>query len=227
MKKIFFLAMITIIIGAFFISCDQSTGTDTGGAVYKAGTYSITRSGYYDSLNVEVTFSSTKISNVRVVTHKESIDRPAVAKALVDIPLAIVEAQSTGEDVDVVAGASRTSEGIKAAVDIAIVKAQGNEDLSPPYKDGTFTAAGKGYGGYLTLAVTFLANKITEIDIIDNNESAHHIDRVRPVLLPAIVKEQSTEVDATTVDAISSSSRTTEGITDAVDAAIRKSKAAL
>lgn len=92
----------------------------TGSTVpMKAGTYSETVTGMSDGLVVETTVGETLIEKVEVISSNETagISDPAIEQ----IPAKIVEMQSI--KVDVVSGATRTSEGIIAAVSAALEEA--------------------------------------------------------------------------------------------------------
>ena len=110
---------------------NNDTSTTDSASTYKAGVQTAEAKGYRTGLNVSVTFSEEEILEVTIVSHNETIntnglsetDRAqaeedntieSVLAALEQIPERIVEAQSVG--VDGVAGATYTSDGIKAAV---------------------------------------------------------------------------------------------------------------
>lgn len=87
------------------------------------GTYEGSANGMGGALAVTVTVEGGKIAGVQVGDHKET---PGICEpAIEQIPAAIVEKQST--EVDVVAGATITSEAIKAAVEAAL-SGQGAEE---------------------------------------------------------------------------------------------------
>ena len=91
----------------------------------KDGTYTGEGDGFSQDTKVavEVTVAEGKISDVKVTDHGESVDEiPAVTDALEQIPAAIKEKNST--EVDAVAGATFTSDGIKAAVTAALEQAK-------------------------------------------------------------------------------------------------------
>lgn len=69
-------------------------------------------------LYVEVGYSNGKITSVEVTNHSEDDSRSEVSEALTKIPEEIVSSNST--DVDVVSGATTTSQAIMDAVDAAI-----------------------------------------------------------------------------------------------------------
>lgn len=82
------------------------------------GTYTATAKGMFDGLTVEVTMKDGKIEDIKVTEHSEtSPGWPAIEK----LPGDIVAAQSIA--VDDVSGATRSSEGIKAAVEAALIEA--------------------------------------------------------------------------------------------------------
>ena len=88
------------------------------------GTYTGAANGMGGAVNVTVTVEGGKITSVEVGEHQETagISDPAIEQ----VPAAIVEAQST--DVDGVAGATVTSDAIKAAVDAALSGEAPEED---------------------------------------------------------------------------------------------------
>lgn len=87
---------------------------------YKDGVYSGESKGMNEMIKVEVTVKDSVISEVKVLSHSETagISDPA----LKDIPERIV--QTNSPDVDVVSGATRTSNGIIEAVKIALESAK-------------------------------------------------------------------------------------------------------
>ena len=89
------------------------------------GTYTGEGKGRNGTITVEVTVKAGKLDAVKVVKHTETVGISDAAVA--DFPKASVAAQSTA--VDAVAGATMTSEGIRAAVAQAIQKAGGDPAL--------------------------------------------------------------------------------------------------
>lgn len=86
---------------------------------YKDGTYTAQEKGYGGQLTVEVTVKDKKISDVKVVSHSETEN--VGTKAIDQLPEKIVAANSA--DVDVVSGATVTSEAIRKAVSSALAEA--------------------------------------------------------------------------------------------------------
>ena len=92
------------------------------------GTYEGEAKGMFDGVKVAVTLDEKGITKVEVLSHNETAPGfPALEK----IPQAIVEAQSL--KVDAIAGATRSSEGVVAAVTDALTKA--GVDLTPFQKE--------------------------------------------------------------------------------------------
>ncbi|MDQ0508120.1 uncharacterized protein with FMN-binding domain [Peptoniphilus ivorii] len=95
------------------------------GATYKDGTYTGEAPGYdpENPIKVEVTVADGKLSDIQILNHGESVDKiPQAQDALDTLPGAIVKKGST--DIDGVSGATKTSGGIKSAVDAALSEAK-------------------------------------------------------------------------------------------------------
>jgi flavocytochrome c len=118
MKKIAGM-ILCCIITLSFVGCGAT-------ASYDAGTYSIKTPGMKGEMTVDVTFSETAITDVKVSDHKETfgIGYGLDTTPIEVIPAQIVETQSL--DVDSVTGASLTSLFIKTAVGEAVNQAGGD-----------------------------------------------------------------------------------------------------
>lgn len=97
---------------------EMPSGESTG---IKDGTYTVVSKGMADGLKLEVAFAAGKISSVTVLESNETagISDPAIER----IPARIVENNSV--NVDVVSGATMTSNGIIEGVKQAILDAGG------------------------------------------------------------------------------------------------------
>ena len=142
-------------------ACGNGTSNASG---WKAGTYTASAKGINGDVTVEVVLSETKIESVKVVDHQET---PGVSDGAIEkIPQAIVETQGLG--VDIVSGASYTSNAIIEAVTLALKeagadvdalkqikqKATANEDIETSYDVVIIGGGGAG----LTAAVTAAEN---------------------------------------------------------------------
>ena len=105
MKK---LIVCSILLTAIFLfaGCGAQQG------IYKQGTYTASASGYGGGVTVEVKFSETEILAVDIISHNETAGYGDTAAE--NIAEKIIEEQTT--EVDAVAGATLSSEAVKAAV---------------------------------------------------------------------------------------------------------------
>ncbi|NYC93270.1 FMN-binding protein [Clostridium acetobutylicum] len=87
------------------------------------------------------------------------------------------------------------------------------------YKDGTYTASGTGFSPNLQVSVTIKDNKISNIELLSNNETPKFFERASSVVPDEIIKAQSTNVDA-----VSGATRSSNGIIEAVQNALEKAK---
>jgi fumarate reductase flavoprotein subunit len=100
-------------------NCDTSTNLPE--VRYKPGTYTSSASGFVSEIKVAVTFSEYEIIGIIIVEHNETIARSTVAYAIENIPDYIVQKQSA--EVDIISGATYTSNAIKEAVKNCVLEA--------------------------------------------------------------------------------------------------------
>ncbi|HEY8362242.1 MAG TPA: FMN-binding protein [Tissierellaceae bacterium] len=104
--------------------CSKSTntGSSNGPATYKAGTYTATSQGNNGEVKVEVVFTDDKIDSITIVEHQETpgLGDAAMEKLISDI----LDKQSA--DVDVVSGATNSSNALINAVKDCMNQAKGN-----------------------------------------------------------------------------------------------------
>jgi fumarate reductase flavoprotein subunit len=96
----------------FVTNCDTTTNPPE--VRYKPGTYTSSAKGFVSEIKVSVAFSEYEITGITIDEHNETIARSSVAYALENIPDYIAQKQSV--EVDVVSGATYTSNAIKEAV---------------------------------------------------------------------------------------------------------------
>lgn len=94
-----------------------------------------------------------------------------------------------------------------------------NGTTSTKYKDGTYTGVGNGFRPNLNVSVTVKNDKITNIEILSNNESRGYKEQPIRVIPSEIIKAQST-----TVDSVSGATRTSNGIMEAVENALSQAE---
>ena len=85
------------------------------------------------------------------------------------------------------------------------------------YQPGTYTASAEGYGGDVTVEVKFDSESILSVTILDQNETERVSDRALEEIPERIVEAQTSEVDA-----ITSSTVTSDAIKTAVTDCIRQ-----
>jgi fumarate reductase flavoprotein subunit len=109
MKILVFFLYLTLL---FVFGCSKQANEESSAIIYKPGIYNASANGYGGDLVVEVDFSNNSIISVRVIEHNETkwIGDQAIAL----LPDTITEDQSW--DVDIVTGATITSEAIRVAV---------------------------------------------------------------------------------------------------------------
>jgi fumarate reductase flavoprotein subunit len=103
----------------FITNCDTSANSPE--VRYKPGTYTSSAKGFVSEIKVSVTFSEYEIVGIAIDEHGETAARTRVAYALENIPDYIVQKQSV--EVDVISGATYTSNAIKEAVKNCVLEA--------------------------------------------------------------------------------------------------------
>ena len=202
----------------------------------KDGTYKGSANGYGGKVTVNVTVSKKTMTAIDVVSAPGETDSFFQrAKGVID---EMLTAQST--DVDVVSGATYSSNGIIGAVKNALfgtesnnataaVANAGNAGGSAPsvskvsesgtWKDGTYTGSGKGFGGTISVKVTVKDGKISAIDVTSaSGETASYFSKAKGII-PKMISGQTTNVDAA-----SGATYSSNGIITAVRNALSKAE---
>ena len=115
-------------VSMLFSGCSGTTsGTSDTGLI--DGTYEGTGAGYGGNIKLALTVEGGKITKAEVLEHSETegVSDPAFEQ----IPAAIVEKQGA-EGIETVAGCTRSSEGLLAAAEAALVLAKGGEAAKVP-----------------------------------------------------------------------------------------------
>ena len=200
---------------------------------YANGVYVGSSRGYGGAVRVQVTMENGSITEVEVLdaSHetKQFLRR---AKRLLTT---VVDAQSW--KVDAVSEATYTSWGILGAVQNALTGEVVNNPLPPQpkpsaplvveeftapstYRDGIYTAEAIGFEGKITVQVTVAEDKITDITVLSAEDEEEYLSRAKQVI-PAILEEQSPNVDA-----VSGATYSSTGILNAVKLALAKAAVA-
>ena len=202
----------------------------------KDGTYKGSANGYGGKVTVNVTVSKKTMTAIDVASAPGETDSFFQrAKGVID---KMLTAQST--DVDVVSGATYSSNGIIGAVKNALFGTEsnnataaaanaGNAGGSAPsvskvsesgtWKDGTYTGSGKGFGGTISVKVTVKNGKISAIDVTSaSGETAPYFSKAKGII-PKMISGQTTNVDAA-----SGATYSSNGIITAVRNALSKAE---
>ena len=214
----------------------EDTQTATGSFDLADGVYKGSATGYRGSVTVAVTILDKKIVSIDILSASDDEAFFNRAKGVID---RIISSQSL--DVDVVSGATYSSNGIIGAVKNALTGEKDNgvtgkskqestsesesdsssaeiaavQDASA-YKDGTYYGTGKGFAGNIKVKVDIAGGKISAISIVSTKDGDSYVKSASS-LLDTIVEKQSTNVD--TVSGATFSSR---GIIAAVRSALSR-----
>ncbi len=108
------VTMVSLCIALLLIACTAKE------SVYVAGAYEGIAEGYHSQMIVRVTTDAYKITNIEIVEEDET---PIIAEIVYEeIPEDVIKANST--DVDVVAGATYTSQTLLDAIENGLEKAR-------------------------------------------------------------------------------------------------------
>ena len=215
-KKIFSLLAVFSLLLIVITSCTKTETPTTDG--FKDGEYTVETKGM-ENMKMKVTFSGEKITNVEILEHSET---DGIAdEALVEIPKRIVDQQSLS--VDVISGATITSEGIIEGVKKAITEAGGDpakfSQVTTPqeiaFKAGTYTGEAEGHNGKLVVDVEVSEDEILSVTIKEDAETKHLSSVVYERIPKQIVADQSLTVDLV-VGATVTSSALKNAVADAV-----------
>lgn len=212
----------------------ENTQTATGSFDLADGVYKGSATGFSGPVTVAVTIMDKKITSIDILSSTDDETFFNRAKGVID---RIISSQSF--DVDVVSGATYSSNGIIGAVKNAMTGEKDNgvtgkskqestsesesdsssveiaavQDASA-YKDGTYYGTGKGFAGTMKVKVDIAGGKIASISIVSTKDGDSYVKSASS-LLDTIVEKQSTNVD--TVSGATFSSR---GIIAAVRSAL-------
>lgn len=210
----------------------EDTQTATGSFDLADGVYKGSATGFSGPVTVAVTIMDKKITSIDILSSTDDEAFFNRAKGVID---RIISSQSF--DVDVVSGATYSSNGIIKAVknaltgekdktvtgkskqesasesDSSSVEKAAVQDASA-YKDGTYYGTGKGFAGTMKVKVDIVGGKIASISIVSTKDGDSYVKSASS-LLDTIVEKQSTNVD--TVSGATFSSR---GIISAVRSAL-------
>ena len=207
-------------------------------AAYKDGTYIGTGTGFGGTLKAQVVISGGKIVSIDII---ENHDDSSYFNRAVSVIDNIIATQST--NVDIVSGATYSSNGIKSAVRDALRQAAVSENVAAenttdnsqssqntvdttqttgnfPYKEGIYYGTAEGYNGDIEVAVVLQDQSIKAVLVTKNQDDARFFDRAMDVV-KNIMKKQSTDVDI-----VSGATYSSNGLINAVKNALKEAEKA-
>lgn len=170
--------------------------------------------------------SQATVNGVLIFSHSET---PGLGSKVADqgylaqfVGKGLDSAFVSGEDVDAISGATSSSMAVIGSVrkavnfvgDLAGLSENTGIDFST-VPDGVYTGKGRGFGGDITVKVTFAGGKLTALEIVSHSESPNVSDPAIDKLPQIIIDQQTAEVDA-----VSGATMTSEGIIAAVKDAL-------
>lgn len=211
---------------------EEQKSTAKGSFDVSDGTYYGTGTGFAGKIKVAVTVKDKQITAIEIVENEADDDTFfSRAKGVID---KIISGQTL--EVDVVSGATYSSNGIISAVKNALTGAADSgtpastsagasggssspaggassistvQDASA-YADGTYYGTGTGFSGALTVEVVISGGKISSIQIMDTSDGDSYIQSASG-LISNIIATQSTNVDT-----VSGATYSSVGIIEAV-----------
>ena len=170
--------------------------------------------------------SQATVNGVLIFSHSET---PGLGSKVADqgylaqfVGKGLDSAFVPGEDVDAISGATSSSMAVIGSVrkavnlvgDFAGLSESAGIDFSS-VPDGVYTGKGRGFGGDITVKLTFAGGKLTALEIVSHSESPNVSDPAIDKLPQLIIDQQTAEVDA-----VSGATMTSEGIIAAVKDAL-------
>lgn len=197
------------------------------------GVYRGVGTGFAGKITVSVEIKDKTITAINVL-EVEADDAAFFnrAKGVID---KIIASQSL--DVDVVSGATYSSNGIISAVknaltgesdDNTVAKTNSSSkstvldkvDDPKAYRDGTYYGTGTGFGGKITVQVDISGGKIADIKITDHSDGASYIQKAQAIITNVIATQ------STNVDTVSGATFSSNGILEAINNALNEAKEA-
>lgn len=215
-KKQFLIGTCTAaMLATLMAGCSKQNNnvpSDSNGEGTVESTYTGSSTGFGGEVTVTLTTDGTKV--IAAVATGESETAEIGGKAIEEInngSLKALEGQDVAsvnaDSIDAVSGATVSSNAVKAALKSALNEAQGIASTEKtPVADGVqeITVAGHSVVSPMKVAVTFKDNKIANIEVLENDETAQIFATVEDLFIPRLIENQSLATDAVTGATVSS-----------------------
>lgn len=176
------------------------------------GVYQGRAEGAQGEIVLEIRVENRDIVDLEII--KEAETEHLAQPAYEELKAQLLRKQSA--DLDVVSGATYTSEAYMEAVEQAIGKASPESSTEGSFEDGTYQGAAQGHAGEIKLQLTVESGEIKEIEVLAQNETAGLGDEAIEATKAAIIESQSLDVDAV-AGATNSSLGTVNAVKNALD----------
>ena len=196
---------------------------------FEDGVYTGTGAGYGGTITVQVTVENGNIVSVEILSAPgETASFMRRAEGVIDLVI-----QNQSWEVDVISGATYSSKGILAAIQNALTGEKVETETAPVqetealveevfeepegYQDGTYYGSARGFGGTIQVKVVISDGKIADISIVSaSGETPSYMSSAKAVV-SRILSAQSPNVDT-----VSGATYSSNGIMNAVKAALRQ-----
>lgn len=218
MKKINLAKLVAAIAIASFVFAMVGCNSTGGSSKYTPGTYTSTATGFHGDVNVAMTFSQSKITDVKIDANET---QGIGSRAVEMLPEVILKAQSA--DVDSISGATVSSNAIKMAAANCIEQAMSGKGASASVKmaPGKYTAYAESFRARNGLNVTVEVSdtKILSIDVdtVNTADTPPVLRSAINAMVPRIIENQSLSVDT-----ITGATASSNGIRAATTLAVQK-----
>lgn len=213
MKRKLITSILIVSIIMSLVSCTNNSSSQTGGQL-KAGEYTGTANGFGGEIKAVVTVAEGKITDVVLTGDKET--KEIGGAALDQLQKAIIEKNSA--DIEVVSGATITSNAVIDAINLALNNAKGIETEESTVKDGKYLTKAMGHEDYIYVTTMFKDGAIVSCEVTSHEETMGIGNYATARMPKKIVESQSLNADAVSGATVSSNAvkaAVTQAIKDA------------
>ncbi|ABR50690.1 FMN-binding domain protein [Alkaliphilus metalliredigens QYMF] len=174
---------------ALLMGVTAMTGAEEIAGGYSDGTYTGTGKGYGGDIVVTVEVANERIASISIDEHGET---PGIGDTAAEgVAEQIIASQEL--EVEIVTGATMSSEGLMEAVRNALAEAGGTS-----FPDGTHEGMASGFGGDIKVTVDVSGGKIVSINFDEMDETPGIGDTAAEQVAQQIKDTQSLEVEVVT-----------------------------
>lgn len=211
-RKHLLIGACAIAILAAMAGCSKEHKETTNGNSTSGKSYEATTPGFGGDVVVTLTTDGTKVSSVVAAGEKETAEiggkaietlNSGALQELAGKELSEIDADA----IDTISGATISSTAVKNALKTALKDAQGiTTTEKTPVADGVqeITIPGHSVVSQMKVAVTFKDNQISEIKVVENDETEQIFATVEELFIPRLMENQSLATDAVTGATVSS-----------------------